>query len=242
MSVKAYKIKAIIKKDIKNIFKNPNMWFVMLAPVGIQLFLKFMLGDTVGIIEEHDNYYLVNLATMYNVALIPISVVATAIAEEKEKNTLRTLFLSNVSATEFMLSKVILGIILMVSSNIIIFIVGELSFSGFPWYIFITTITSISALFFGALIGVYAKDQISVGYYSMPIMILMIVPSFSYTDSMRVFAKFIPTNALNEYLAISSINDLFNEKGLFTLGVILIWTIISAILFKIIYKRTSFDN
>lgn len=241
MKLSGYKIKALFIKDMKNLMRNPNAAFMVLMPVAFAIFYSFILGDQ----ETGGNagFFVFTLCTLLNMGVTPVSVVGMSIAEEKEKNTLRTLMLSNVSAVEFMFAKLLVGITLFLIVNLAISFITGIAIASLPWYMLVALITAISALMFGAVVGLVSKDQMSTGYYGTPVMLLFMAPLFGATnDGIGAITKFIPTQSMLYLQQISGINELFSGDGLFAIGVIVVWIIASIFIFRFVYKKNSLDN
>src|SRR5699024_11468048 len=106
---------------------------------------------------------------------VPLNVLANMVAEEKEKQTLRSLMLANVSATDFLLSKAFVALVLMLIDGILIFLVCQEPMEYFGYFLIFYVLSSLSVLFFGALVGLLSKDQMSAGTLSSPLMILLLL-------------------------------------------------------------------
>lgn len=238
MKIAGYKIKALFIKDIKNLFRNPNVAFMLILPIGFAFFYSYVIK-----IPNEAGLYVFDLCTVLNMGVVPISIVAMSIAEEKEKNTLRTLMLSNVSAVEFMIAKLVLGIVMFLGVNILVYFICGVDIVLFPWIMFVVFVTSLSALMFGAVIGLISKDQMATGYYSTPVMLLFMAPIFGLmSESIAKVTQFIPTHSMIWLQEIESTGELLSGKGLFSIGVIIAWMIISLVVFKLVYKKNSLDN
>ena len=83
---------ALLGKDLKDLVKNPTMLICTLLPIAFVLLYAQMSG---GSPEESEmlSRYLVSMAFCITAGMVGSMTVLTAIAEEKEKNTLRTLML-----------------------------------------------------------------------------------------------------------------------------------------------------
>ncbi|MFQ9923847.1 MAG: ABC transporter permease [Beduini sp.] len=238
MKIAGYKIKALFIKDIKNLFRNPNVAFMLLLPIAFAFLYTHIME-----MPDEAGMYVFNLCTILNMGVVPISIVAMSIAEEKEKNTLRTLMLSNVSAVEFMTAKLVLGIVMFLGVNVLVYFICGVDIALFPWTMFVIFVTSLSALMFGAVIGLISKDQMATGYYSTPVMLLFMAPIFGMmSESISKVTQFIPTQSMMWLQSIESAGDLMTGKGLFSIAVIAAWMIISLVVFKFVYKKNSLDN
>ena len=86
MSIK--KIGILFKLGLEDLTKNLNVFIYVLFPVLFALLYSNL--DTL------TNNFTFSLCVLLNIAMVPIALMGTIIAEEKEKNTLRTLMLNNV--------------------------------------------------------------------------------------------------------------------------------------------------
>ena len=123
--------------------------------------------------------YVFTLCVLLTLAMVPVALMGTIIAEEKEKNTLRTLMLNDVKPTEFLVSKVLLCMLFVMVDNVLIYFIIGLPIKTFIIYQLITLFTSVSLIFFGALIGLLSKNQMSAGLLSTPFMLVFMAPLLS---------------------------------------------------------------
>ena len=114
MNIQAYKVAALFRKDWKDTLKNGNFLLLCILPLGLSALYTFI--DFGGFRMEP--LFVLSIGLLMNLSLLPLSATSMMIAEEKEKYTLRTLMLSNVSATEFLLSKALVVFLLMQIVNL----------------------------------------------------------------------------------------------------------------------------
>ena len=90
---------AIIEKQLKDTLKNKEVLiqFIMLP------LLAVIMNTTIHIEGMPDNFFICLFGVMY-VGMAPLTSMAAIIAEEKEKNTLRILMLSNVTPLQYLIS------------------------------------------------------------------------------------------------------------------------------------------
>ena len=102
----------------------------MLAlPVLFGVMYKFLLGD---ILKGGTGSFVIVMCIIMTISIVPLNVLANMVAEEKEKHTLRSLMLANVSATDFLLSKAFVALVLMLIDGILIFLVCQEPMEYFP--------------------------------------------------------------------------------------------------------------
>jgi ABC-2 type transport system permease protein len=172
--------------------------------------------------------------TNMNIIMVPIILMSTIIAEEKEKGTLRVLIMSNVQPMEYLIGIGFFVFIIAVISTALFLITNNIETT----YIFLFLATSLSgiicSILIGAIIGLITKNQMSTGPLSGIIaMVLGMVPMFAnMNNSIRNYSK---------YLYSQSVFDiLFRIKDEFTLEkftVIGVNALIFLIIFYFIYKR-----
>ena len=185
------------------------------------------------------------MCIVMTISIIPLNVLANMVAEEKEKHTLRSLMLANVSAADFLLSKAFVALVLMLIDGILIFLVCQEPIGYFVYFLIFYILASLSVLFFGALVGLLSKDQMSAGTLSSPLMIfLMLPPIFSQLNEMiEKIAVIFPTTSFQTlYLQLSTNQPFFNQDTVIAIIVCIVWIILGVIAFMYGYKKKGLDD
>ena len=180
MKLRMHTLAVLIKKDFRLMFTNKNMLIMILLPIGFAVLYQTIFGD----VKEAGmpSNFVLTLCELLNLSAIPLTglsvgnPISTIVSEEKEKNTLRVLMLSDVSALEYIFSKIISVLVLMELITIVIFFITATQLSYLPMFLLVTTVTSISMLLFGSVVGLLSKDQMSTSTLSTPLMILFLIP------------------------------------------------------------------
>lgn len=244
MKLKMHTIAVLMKKDVRLLMTNKNFLMMLLLPLGFAILYQFIYADMMEDSPQMKSFVL-SISSLVNLVAVPLTGFAMMIAEEKEKCTLRVLMLSDVSAMEYLISKLLVVLLTMECCAVIIFFVTATPMDCLLPYLFVMTITSITMLLFGAVVGLISKDQMSTGTLTSPIMILFLLPPMlgEYNDLLHTIAQFVPTYALNQMLSLMvSGNSIFTTDMLGNYMLILVWTLIGIAVFCIMYKRKSFDN
>lgn len=234
--------KALFMKDLKNCFVNKNVFLMLALPVLFGVMYKFLLGD---ILKEATGSFVIVMCIVMTISIIPLNVLANMVAEEKEKHTLRSLMLANVSATDFLLSKAFVALVLMLIDGILIFLVCQEPIGYLVYFLIFYILASLSVLFFGALVGLLSKDQMSAGTLSSPLMIfLMLPPIFSQLNEMiEKIAVIFPTTSFQTlYLQLSTKQPFFNQDTVIAIIVCIVWIILGVIAFMYGYKKKGLDD
>ena len=243
MKLRMHTLAVLIKKDFRLMFTNKNMLIMILLPIGFAVLYQTIFGD----VKEAGmpSNFVLTLCELLNLSAIPLTGLSMMVAEEKEKNTLRVLMLSDVSALEYIFSKIISVLVLMELITIVIFFITATQLSYLPMFLLVTTVTSISMLLFGSVVGLLSKDQMSTSTLSTPLMILFLIPPMfqNMNEVIDKIASIVPTTRM-----MAIINDAMNgmsilsQEHLLDFGIILAWILLGVVTFAMMYRKKGFDN
>lgn len=235
MNLSLKKVKIMFQKDMVDLFNNPNILVVCLIPVvfGILYSKLGILGDQV-----------LFMISIMNMSMIPLMLSSTTIAEEKEKHTLRTLMLSNISAGEFLLAKAIMSIVMLDLIGMIMFLTSNNDMKYLIGYVLITTFCSIPIILLGCAIGIISRDQMTSGLYQVPVMLIVMLPVMlaPINKTIANIANLIPTNSYVNMFTRYFKGNLFDSKMIADFAVVIVWILITTGVFYLIYKKNSIDN
>lgn len=234
------KLLAIIEVKGKALFSK-NFIIMPIFSLGMTYIMKLAYGS---ISKEIDmtGYYL-SMGVLMNVCMTGVYCVAACLAEEKEKNTLRTLMTSSVNGLEFFLGSLIPVVLLMVIVNVLCVFIACFSMTITEWlcYVAITTISSIIGAVTGMIFGIFAKNQMSAGTMTTPVLILfMLIPMFSHLNEIiETISNYLFTGVIMNFInhvttKVTLINPL-------ELGVLFLEFILTVILFLVLYKKNGFE-
>lgn len=231
------RVNAIFIKEFRDFFRNPNVLIMCMLPIMFALLYGKMMGNQI------PKSMSLTLCLLMSLTMIGCLVAAMLIAEEKEKNTLRTLMLSPLSPIEFLTGKALVTVFLCMVTNIIIFILVKPPVINIFEYTLIALFSTIAMVFLGALVGLLSRNQMETGIVGFPIyMILLLIPILSHINP--VMQKI--ANLCFTYHTLEAIDKLSRGQGLsaikFNVLVIFIWLIISLILFILACRRVKLDK
>lgn len=223
-------IKAIIKKQVKDIFKNKSIFAeFIIFPV-----MAFMMTTFVKMEGMPENYFVNLFATMY-VGMAPLTCMAAIIAEEKEKNTLRDLLTSNVKPVEYSFG---IGICVTVISYVgacVFGLIGGYTGVEFMKFTGILLAGIIVSGWIGGVIGIASKNQMSATSLTLPVMMV-----FSFAPMLSMFNDKISriSQCLYSQQISNLLYDIQPEGGAAAVwGVILVNLLIAGIIFWFEYKK-----
>ncbi|KRU26656.1 ABC transporter permease [Clostridium botulinum] len=237
------RINALLKKEIKDFAKNMNVSVMYLLPIMFSIIYSKLLGNN----SSNDVMNKINILILcvgMNISLISSMVISMLIAEEKEKNTLRTLILSAVSPWEFLAGKVLITFLVSEVINIAIFFSIGCDIQYLGKYILITTLVLFSMIEIGAIIGIISPNQMATGVFSMPVvMIFFVIPMFAEVNKIiETIAKFLPSYHMNIMIARLFKGETFGIESTRSIAIILVWIIIAVIAFAFTYNKRGLDK
>ena len=206
------KLSAVTEMKMRTLMSK-NFIIMPIFSLGFTFLMKILYRSIADGKINMDGYAL-SLGVLMNISM-SVYCTAAALAEEKEKNTLRTLMTSSVNGLEFFLGSIIL---------------------------IITTVCTFIASVVGMIFGIYAKTQVSASTITTPALIIfMMVPMLSgFSSILEKISNLLFTGiALNAISAISAGKAPIHLSGIIVLSV---EAFLSAALFLILYRKNGFEK
>lgn len=224
------KIIAIFKKQVKDTFKNKEVLiqFVMF-PV-----LALIMQNTVKIENLPRNYFVILFATMY-IGMSPLVATSAILSEEKEKNTLRVLLMSNVKAWEYLLGVGTYIFIVCMLGSVMFAVVGRYSGMEGVSFLLIMAVGILISILIGAGIGTFSKNQMSAT--SVTVIVMMV---FSFLPMISMFNESIAK--VSRFTFSQQLNDWMNQIGTLsfhfdTVAILAVNLLLASILFGFGYQK-----
>lgn len=180
-----------------------------------------------------------------NITGTGIYCVSAALAEEKEKHTLRVLMTSSVNGLEFFLGSLIPFVGMMLAVNVVAALVAGLSMTGVQWaaYLGVSLLAAVTCAVVGMIFGIFSKNQVTASTVTTPAMlVLMMVPMFgNLNKTMETISGFLFTGVLQQTVVnISQRKDRL-VNGL-SIAVIAVEIVAAVVCFLVIYRRNGYDS
>ena len=253
MNATLRRVKALASKDLMDLFKNPTMFVVLLMPIGFMLLFRLVLGDAspsaglTGSELEAANHeiakYLLGSGLCMAVGMVVSMVLIYGIAEEKEKHTLRTLMLANVSAGEVAISKGAVALASVVCVSAACFFIAGGAPALLPAHLVLTVLGSVPIILVSLVLGLASRDQMTAGFYSVPVLLVALVPSFSVVNkTIQTVAAVTPLGGVYNLLGLAADGTLFTPEALMPLAITLAWIVAGSTAFAALYRRLARDN
>lgn len=231
--MKLKRIYTLMKKDIVTCFTDKTTLIMLALPIFFCIFCTMVM------VALSDGYIL-TLCSMFNLAITPVCILPTLIAEEKDKGTIVTLYRAGVSNKEFITAKI--GAVMMITfvMAVLMFFVTHADTRALFVYLLLNMMVAAALVPIGAIVAVFAKDQNSANVYStLPVLILMVCPAFALeADVCKQFSKILPTNVIS-----AVVFDYLKEPVAFTkectvsLVVCFLWFLLGSAVFLYLYKK-----
>ena len=223
-------VAAIFKKQLKDTLKNKTVLiqFVMF-PV-----MTLIMNNAIKMQDMPKNFFVNLFATMY-IGMAPLTSIASIISEEKEKNTLRVLIMSNVKPYEYLLGIGSYVWFACMLGGIVICAAGGYNLQTSIVFMGIMAIGILTLLLIGAIIGIWSKTQMMATSIAVPVMMVFsFVPMLSlFNSTIEKIAKIIYSEQISRML--SQIDDLQFHAA--NIGVIATNIFIAVVIFIVIFKK-----
>ena len=225
-------IGVIIKKQIKDTLKNKTVLiqFVMF-PV-----LTLIFEQAINIPDMPELFFTKLFSVMY-MGMAPLTAVASIIAEEKEKNTLRVLTMANVKAWEYLAGiGIYVWTICMAGAGVM---ATTLSSGDIPFYLGVMAAGFLISIAIGACIGIIAANQMVATSLSLPVMLVFsFMPMLAmFNDKIEKIAGIFYTQQIRELLGSMTFDGIKTE----TMLVVAINALLALILFFVAFKRKGLE-
>ena len=227
-----HNIGVIIKKQIKDTLKNKTVLiqFVMF-PV-----LTLIFENAIDIPDMPELFFTKLFSVMY-MGMAPLVAVASIIAEEKEKNTLRVLTMANVKAWEYLAGiGIYVWTICMAGAGVI---ATTLPLDDIPFYLGVMAAGFIISIAIGACIGIIASNQMAATSLSLPVMLIFsFMPMLAmFNDKIEKIAGIFYTQQIRELLGNMTFDGIKAE----TMLVVAVNALLALSLFFAAFKRKGLE-
>lgn len=227
-------ISAVFMKQVSDTLKNKTILiqFVMF-PV-----LVIVMENAVKLDNMPEHFFAKLFAVMF-VGMAPLTCMSSIISEEKEKNTLRVLLMSNVRPTEYLLGIGTYVFAMCTVGTAVFAAVGGYSGKALALFIAVMSAGIILSELTGAVIGIFSPNQMAATSITVPVMMI-----FSFMPMLSMFNETIKKAAKVTYSQqISELIEHIGDHGISAENMIVISLnfIAAAVLFIAAFKRKGLE-
>lgn len=222
----------IIKKQLKDTLKNKTILIQFILFPIMTLIMEYAI--TLG---EMPELFFTKLFSIMYIGMAPLTSVAAIISEEKEKNTLRVLMMSNVKPWQYLTGVgLYVWLICMVGARVM---ATKLDLEAIAFYMCIMGIGFAISIIAGACIGIYSKNQMSSTSIVIPVMmILAFLPMLAmFNDKIAKVAKIFYTQQLKVCLDNMNVTNITKK----TVMVVIVNILVLIGMYGITYKRKGLE-
>lgn len=194
-------MKAVFMKQLLDTVKNKTV------------FIQFLMFPIMAVIMENaitlenmPERFFAKLFSVMFVGMAPLTCMSAIISEEKEKNTLRALMMSNVKPWQYLASIGAYIFIMCMVGTAVFAALGKYSGKGLAVFVFSMISGIILSEIIGAAIGIFSRDQMAATSLTIPIMMI-----FSFLPMLSMFNEKIKKAA--EIIYSQQISDIINGAG-----------------------------
>ena len=194
---------AILWKQIKDTFKNKAILIQFLMFPAMTVIMENAIK-----IEGMPPHFFGNLFAVMYIGMAPITSMAAIISEEKEKNTLRVLQMSNVKAGEYLLGNALYILTICTLGSLVISLASGYTGKEVAYFMVISLVGHFISMLVGAAVGVASKNQMAATSLTVPAMLVFsFLPMLAmFNESIGKVAKFFFSQQL--YLLLGNLSDL----------------------------------
>ena len=190
-------------------------------------------------IEDMPEHFFAKLFAVMFVGMAPLTCMSAIISEEKEKNTLRVLLMSNVKPGEYLIGTGAYVFVMCAAGMAVFAAVG--GYGGMELVRFIAVMSAgiILSELTGAVIGLFSRNQMTATSISVPIMmVIAFLPMLSmFNDTIKSVARVTYSQQISEL-----ISDIGNSPASAeSIAVIAVNFALAVILFITAYRKKGLE-
>ena len=225
-------ISAVFLKQIRETLKNkPILIQFLMFPV-----LAVIMENAVKINDMPEHFFAKLFAVMF-VGMAPLNSMSSVISEEKEKNTLRVLMMSNVKPAQYLLGIGSYIWIMCMAGAAVFAVLCGCEGAKTAWFMLTMAVGIILSILVGAVIGIAAENQLASTSVTLPVMMI-----FSFLPMLSMFNETIEKIARVTYTQQISLLVNNNSEGMSKSVIVIVINFILAIaLFFIAYRKKGLE-
>jgi len=227
-------IDAVFLKQLKETFKNKTILIqFLMMPI-----LAVVMENTITLDDMPEHFFVKMFSVMF-VGMAPLTSMSAIISEEKEKNTLRVLMMSNVKPFQYLIGVGFYVWLMCMAGAVVFAVCGGYEGMDFCVFMLIMSVGILLSSLTGAAIGVFSKNQMAATSVTVPVMMV-----FSFLPMLSMFNESIKNIARITYSQQMSI--LINGIGTVDIKaesvvVIALNFVIMAALFAAAFKKKGLE-
>lgn len=233
MSIHARVLQALFSKQIKDTAHNMQVLILFFTFPVIAMVMTQSMGKQMG-----NSAFFISIFGVMHGIFTPIVATSSMMAEEKEKNTLRMLLMSNVNPIEYLISTGGFVFLCTMVTGVLFLPLGGYSAAEMVKFMAALGIGSILSVVLGMAIGAYAKNMTSANGLALPFgMIFAFLPMLAkFNDKIGQISKFTYGHQISSFVEKM---EVISWEGVL---VIVVNFAIMLVGFVIVFRRNRLDG
>lgn len=238
MNISMKRIQAIFMKDYKEFSRNYAISIMLFFPIVFAIFYRSDAPSTM---------FMYAFVLNFSLSMMTSFIQACLIAEEKEKNTLRSLMMTPASIFDVLFGKSLF--VIMMSSVIFavtVYILGYFPDStSFIWFVISLLLSIVLYTSLGTICGLYSKTVMEATLAIFPVLIIFTMGQFGVFLEERFAAasvlQYLPSAQLAELME-ASINNYTMSDLIKPTVIIAVWMVVVTVISIVLYKKRLMDE
>ncbi|MDV2583361.1 ABC transporter permease [Alkalibacillus haloalkaliphilus] len=226
------RVLAIFEKDIKDFFKNTSLIIMPVVPILLAVFYSALFDDFIPLFTL---FIIIGMVfagvTSYCIMIM--------MAEEKEKNTLRTLMMSPASFLDIIVGKSLVSTVMTAITLLISVVLLDVYHVFNLQTILGSILLLLFFIFLGIGIGLFAKSVAATSVYIMPIIFI-----FGFSPMFDLFGleEGHLVNIMFDALPVSLLMQASDDSSWGSLTYITIWIVVAYLFALFSYQKNKSDD
>lgn len=225
---------AVFLKQINETFKNKTILIQFVLFPAFALIMENAIK-----LQDMPEHFFVKLFSVMFVGMAPLTCMSSILSEEKEKNTLRALLMSNVKPLQYLLGVGSYLWLMCMAGSVVFALCGQYRGKELVAFLLIMAAGILLSILVGAAIGVFSRNQMTATSITIPVMMV-----FSFLPMIATFNEKIAKLAKITYsqqisMLINNINDVTIEME--NVVILLANMLVAIVLFLLAFYRKGLE-
>ena len=225
---------AVFLKQINETFKNKTILIQFVLFPAFALIMENAIK-----LQDMPEHFFVKLFSVMFVGMAPLTCMSSILSEEKEKNTLRALLMSNVEPVQYLLGVGSYLWLMCMAGSVVFALCGQYRGKELVAFLLIMAAGILLSILVGAAIGVFSRNQMTATSITIPVMMVFsFFPMIAtFNEKIAKFAKITYSQQIS--MLINNINDVTIEMENFV--ILLANMLVAIVLFLLAFYRKGLE-
>lgn len=225
---------AVFLKQINETFKNKTILIQFVLFPAFALIMENAIK-----LQDMPEHFFVKLFSVMFVGMAPLTCMSSILSEEKEKNTLRALLMSNVKTVQYLLGVGSYLWLMCMAGSVVFALCGQYRGKELVAFLLIMAAGILLSILVGAAIGVFSRNQMTATSITIPVMMVFsFLPMIAtFNEKIAKFAKITYSQQIS--MLINNINDVTIEME--NVVILLANMLVAIVLFLLAFYRKGLE-